>query len=533
MSLTISLQFPTGKYVAAAWNDRDQPEWPPHPARLCLALLDALHKSGNSDHERSALLKLCALGPPKISLPHDVVLSSQEGFFVPQNPTVPKGNDLRKPPLKPRSFPCVFLDADEPSIFFHWEEAKLETEAREALTSLLSKLPRFGHSSSLVVATLAENINEDSLTLSPSNDTDHLTPAHVLRTPWKGLVESAEEAFDVSGREEERLALVAKNEKKARPGKHLSPSASPRGRHDPSHHWVGYCSATPTNAHPSAWDNQILILERVGGTRIPSTSSWLVAQTLHKTILDHWCRDPSRGPVPEWISGHRTSNSGGKTAAAGSLHLSIFGLPFIHEKMKHADGSLKGIGIAIPRALDLGINPIELRLQWQHLCRALFAGEESLTITTADASWHLELKPSTSQKPGKTLEPSRWTMASKSWTSATPVILDRHPKPHFKKDPVKWAESCERIIQMSCEKAGLPIPSKVVPSVYSKTHGVPPAAAFPAPESRSGRPKRFHIHAVVSFDEPVSGPLLIGAGRYRGYGLMLPISEESTNHKTS
>lgn len=31
MPLTLSLQFPTGRYVAASWGDKDEVEWPPIP----------------------------------------------------------------------------------------------------------------------------------------------------------------------------------------------------------------------------------------------------------------------------------------------------------------------------------------------------------------------------------------------------------------------------------------------------------------------------------------------------------------------
>ena len=55
MALTLSLQFPAGRYVAASWGDKDEVEWPPHPARLCLALIDALHKSGNTLGSRDSL----------------------------------------------------------------------------------------------------------------------------------------------------------------------------------------------------------------------------------------------------------------------------------------------------------------------------------------------------------------------------------------------------------------------------------------------------------------------------------------------
>jgi CRISPR-associated protein Csb2 len=33
------------------------------------------------------------------------------------------------------------------------------------------------------------------------------------------------------------------------------------------------------------------------------------------------------------------------------------------------------------------------------------------------------------------------------------------------------------------------------------------------------------VHAYLEFDEPVVGPILLGAGRYRGYGLCRPLQE--------
>jgi len=34
---------------------------------------------------------------------------------------------------------------------------------------------------------------------------------------------------------------------------------------------------------------------------------------------------------------------------------------------------------------------------------------------------------------------------------------------------------------------------------------------------------RFQTHVMVRFAEPVRGPVLLGRGRFRGYGLMRPI----------
>jgi CRISPR-associated protein Csb2 len=33
------------------------------------------------------------------------------------------------------------------------------------------------------------------------------------------------------------------------------------------------------------------------------------------------------------------------------------------------------------------------------------------------------------------------------------------------------------------------------------------------------------LHAYLEFDEPVVGPVLLGSGRYRGYGLCRPVQE--------
>jgi CRISPR-associated protein Csb2 len=36
------------------------------------------------------------------------------------------------------------------------------------------------------------------------------------------------------------------------------------------------------------------------------------------------------------------------------------------------------------------------------------------------------------------------------------------------------------------------------------------------------RKDKFQVHVAVEFATPVEGPVLLGAGRFRGYGLMRP-----------
>ena len=535
MALTLSLQFPTGRYVAASWGDRDEVEWPPHPARLCLGLLDALHRSGQVTEERAALEWLCAQPAPDVIIPiaADAVKQTLDGFFVPQNPSAA---EAVKHPRKPRSFPVVYLDPDQPTVFFHWPLAELPPSLRQALASLIKRLPRLGHSSSFCLLELDRTPGPDRQWeyLQPIAPDSEIAPTASLRIPWQGLIAAAERAFDESGRCAEMKGLVEAAAKGAKPDKMLKPTASPRGRHDAGHRWLGYAPPGELTAAAGPWDRRILTLRQTEGRKHGLTSTWQITGAFHKALLQRWglrqAEDFALGPIPGWLSGHETRTEGdaNPTSAIRSCHLAIFPLPFVDHP--HADGHLLGLGLALPRMKGAGLAATEFRRQWRQAQEVLFGEKGELFLHAADGSWEITLRPESLAGSTKAaiqaLIPSRWTQAAKTWRSVTPIILDRHPKPHFNKDPEAWVHSCQDILRQSCGRAGWPNPVRIKPTLYSSLNGVPPAAAFAPPKSRPGLPPRFHLHAEIEFDEPVAGPLLLGSGRYRGYGLMLPASEK-------
>ena len=529
MPLTLSLQFPTGRYVAASWGDKDEVEWPPHPARLCLALIDVLHKSGNSPAHRAALQWLTQQKPPEIVLPIPQLADVRllDGIFVPQNPAQADGV---KHSRKPRSFPTVFLDADVPTVFFHWPYAEVTPDLREDLSQLVSNLPRFGHSSSLVIGSLSEQAPPNGSAwrvISPAKKDHPGTPEFRLRVGWDGLIKSAEDAFDAEGRAEEMASLIATANRTAKPDKTLKPAASPRGRHDPRHRWQGYvedCLEAPQRTH---WDSRILVLTQTAGDRLGLASTWQLTEIFHKTLLDRWCRNPSAGPLPSWLSGHLTGEAGARTAPADNTHLAVFPLAFVGTP--HATGHLLGVGLALPKPERIGLDAATFRIQWRQALAALLDEKGQIELSPLDKAWTVCLAVEESPDPRQTLRPTRWTQASTIWTTVTPIILDRHPKPHFNKDPEAWRASCSSIIETACERIGLPKPLEIDVTRHSGLTGVPSASGFVAPASRPGRPGRFHVHASLKFADPVEGPLLLGAGRYRGYGLCLPISQTSRN----
>ncbi len=540
MALTISLQFPTGRYVAAAWGDRDEVEWPPHPARLCLGLLDALHRGGNPTEERAALEWLCQQTAPDVIVPTAATAVPQilEGFFVPQNPT---SAESIAHPRKPWTFPAVYLDPDQPTVFFRWPKATPSDCLRTALASLITRLPRLGHSSSFCVVGLDATPTADVQWeyLEPLSADREISPTESLRVPWPGLIASAEQAFDAAGRAEEMSDLIAAAEKGSKADKMLKPAASPRSRHDPQHQWLGYAPPEAQSASQGPWDRRILVLRQTKGSTKALTSTWQITEIFHKALLSRWGDrlklEPEFGPIPGWLSGHspRAENDAQATAAIQSCHLAIFPLPFVDHP--HADGHLLGIGLALPNPASVGLNPGDFRREWRQAQEVLFGENGELFLHAADGSWEMTLCSESqfgSAGPAKqALIPHRWTQAAKLWRSVTPIILDRHPKPHFNKDPEAWVRSCREIITKSCERAGWPVPVRIKPSLSSPLSGVPSSSDFASPKPKPGLPPRFHIHAEIEFAEPIAGPLLLGSGRYRGYGLMLPMAEKPISAK--
>ncbi len=67
-------------------------------------------------------------------------------------------------------------------------------------------------------------------------------------------------------------------------------------------------------------------------------------------------------------------------------------------------------------------------------------------------------------------------------------------------------------------RAGYPMPTRV----HLSPDG--PAMTLPAARFRLRRAGRLYAHATIEFDRPVRGPLLVGAERYFGLGLFLPVT---------
>ena len=107
--------------------------------------------------------------------------------------------------------------------------------------------------------------------------------------------------------------------------------------------------------------------------------------------------------------------------------------------------------------------------------------------------------------------PQRWTCQSRCWATAFPAI-------HERRRPLDLAE-----VRLWCQHARLPEP---VAFRSARTPLVPGALDLaPVEVNRPGRPGLPYSHVELCFAEPVTGPVVIGAGRQRGFGLCVPVPD--------
>jgi CRISPR-associated protein Csb2 len=106
------------------------------------------------------------------------------------------------------------------------------------------------------------------------------------------------------------------------------------------------------------------------------------------------------------------------------------------------------------------------------------------------------------------------------------MVLDRHLKGGSNEEVQK---DRERLVADACERSIGVRPVMVTVGKHSAMRGAPSARpSGHAPRWTGWRvPKHFAsrplVHVVVEFKEVIAGPVLIGAGRFCGLGLCLPL----------
>lgn len=269
--------------------------------------------------------------------------------------------------------------------------------------------------------------------------------------------------------------------------------------------WQGY-NRPPTPGSDrtprTVFDPNIVVLS-VSGSRVTLPTTLQLTMALRGLLM---CECPTQ-PPREWFSGHRAD---GKPST--DPHLALVPLAFVGSA--HADGRIMGLGVIVPRDLE----PQEVGGGLEPIFRDTSTGLPREDLKLFDGrSLDVNIELDTRERPPHNLQQETWARASCTWASVTPVVLNRHFD-----GADRWERAAESV-KDACTHIGLPKPREVLLHPVSRVEGVPHSRDFPHLPRKGDRGQRVHTHAVVVFDEAVAGPVLIGAGRFRGYGLCRPM----------
>lgn len=512
--LTFGIRYLTGSVVASDVADRSRVEWPPHPGRIFMALAAAHFQTGDDSAERMALEWLESLPSAPSIAASSCEARSVVTVFVPVNDKAgPSNAPLQSVPTltrmrQPRAFARGWLEDD--TVWLSWPDVDSQAHLN-ALSALCDKVTRIGHSSSLVQMWASDQPPGRDATLVPSHQ-----PSLYLRIPGSGSLEDLERRFNRGEidayAELKREAEDGDNEaaRKAAKGqikKQFSDGVPVRLRPEMSLA-AGYTtpdSAPAPSVAGTVFESKfiVLALNRIDGPfrNLGLITTLQLMDQLRKALLSHL---PPNAPTV--LTGH--SPEGSKRAE--TPHLAMFPLPFVGRE--HSHGGILGVGLVLPKTVSAEEQQVFIKalrsLQAMDLCIGKLG------------KWKLS-----APEEQMNLKQIIWNGAptgSTRWATVTPFVYDRHSKA---KDKSAYQKELEESIQLAWERIA-PDQSQNRPRVIitpvSAHLGVPAAHEFPRLMRKDGSQMR-HCHAILDFAEPVCGPVLIGAGRYRGYGLCRPM----------
>ena len=258
-------------------------------------------------------------------------------------------------------------------------------------------------------------------------------------------------------------------------GASLSRQQFPALRHEAAYRPPG--RTEPQNGEVVAW----LRLEKsISGRRLAALTACFKA-----AVLDWF--DRKHGEPPSLLHGHGFSGPGYEIAR----YLALPDVGFRHSK-----GRIHGLALWMP-----GDAPVEIRRKSADAARSI-RQLVAKGINVRVSPWDAE-----AERPFAA-NPKRWRKSSREWVTAVPAI-------HERRIALDLAE-----LTRWCRHAGLPDP---VAFRSARTPLAPGALDLaPIEVNRPGRIGPPYSHVELRFAEEVTGPVAIGSGRQRGFGLCVP-----------
>ena len=475
-NLVLEIEFLTGTYRGSTGPAAAAADWPPQPDRAFSALVASWAARGERPEETAALEWLERQPAPTIHASGSEARSAPDVFVPPNDATTSRAKAARDvfPPLRrrlPRRFPVA--RPHDPVMHLVWEGCSHHAHLG-ALNAVAHDVTYLGHSASLVRCRF--QVGGDAGRHAPQRARTRIHP----------------------GRLRELAEAHARN-----PIRPVMPPAT---------------TSQPPPPQPLSQGAGPLILEAIGKTPDIRASA-IVCRKLRHALMSGYRRTLGEDRVPEDISGHAPGGS-----STQAPHLAIQPMAFVGHR--HADARVFGYALIPPRGSAL-FQSAEFRAAFEAVTDYDVGHERRLLrLRGRPLPAPIDLSPAGSDSV-RSLRFDPYAAPSRVWASVTPVVLDRH----LKRDPDREARE---MVARGCERQGLPRPSpeRVQIGNDAAFAEIPPARGPARPQwSRWHVPAPFAtravVHVLIDFETPVCGPVLLGAGRFSGLGLLRGIDRQT------
>lgn len=461
MAICLDIFLVSDRYDAAGGQDPHTTEWPPHPARAFSAL-----RSVATPDDLPALRALESLPAPIVHASSDAVSTKTRAYVV-TNTLTASGGNLSHPGRTSGLRERRSVIPMSPRVQVIWDpDDTLDDATVMRLDEMARRVPYLGRSTSVVlmgVRRVAGSASPAGLDIFRPTETG---PADVLlRVPYPGYTDELNALY-----EQGLSAWQASDSPRAKCAYRLV-------RDEQS-------VETPTETIWSPYNDLVVLRfchQRPAGRLVP-----ILTAALRSTVMKQ-----TDNPLPPALHGH---------GFEGNPHVAYLGLPASGGPF--ADGHLVGLAVAIP-----GMNESERRRILRGVLGAEGSGKVILNAPGFHKPFELEYLPD--EPLPRAANAQHWRRPSRQWTTVSPIVLDRYPKN---------GDLASGVLK-SIKLAGLPEPESVEVSSSAMMQGAIDLRPQELPKRAKGR---LFCHARVLFEQPVGGPVLVGAGRYFGVGLLQP-----------
>ncbi|PHS02270.1 MAG: type I-U CRISPR-associated protein Cas5/Cas6 [Blastopirellula sp.] len=473
----------------------DGPEWPPSPHRVYQAILCAAARNGCDAEEEFKWFE--GLAPPDIFTPHTTDSQTIE-FFVPNNDADVLKKFERQSRLTSKVARPTRILGDSTTVQYLWSIRKEDQALADSIIHHARLVSAVGWGIDLVAASAEIIETKDFI---PVKGTQHWVPApskKTLRCPANGTLQDLRNVHDSA------LKCIS--------GKYYQAPRRPSVFRK-----VAYKSCDDvTSKHPAIIfelrnDNnkfhqypQRKLIHLTGMVRHLAIEAMKTSPPRDVENVDEW--------VDRYVAGHARDYAG--------EHRQFSYLPLPSIGHPHADQAVRRVMISAPVGDD----------QWlEHLARRL-AGQQLKPKRGDEFGFYEDKEKNKQPNPPPTLIRAYRdnvaacnTCKASTWASLTPVILPGH-NDH---KPAKTIKLIEKALRQS----GIDQPCTFEWRAISWWPKSLTAHKYDKNKKLTGyiRPKHLlsqtAVHLKLQFNDglEVPGPLVIGAGRHCGLGLMAAI----------